>query len=180
MFAAWSWIDYVIIAIIVLSILTGLFRGFFKELIALCVWILAIWCGLTYAQFISTQWLAPHIQDKTACLALAFVLIIVCVLLAGGLVNALLSFLLHRTGLSGTDRILGMGFGFTRGVFIVALLMLIVKMTALPYQQYMEKSYLYAKFDPVVNWLYGMAPNFIKQMQSIEGNKEPELELRPN
>mgnify|MGYP006371064045 FL=1 len=45
---AFHWVDYVIIAIIGLSVITGLFRGFVKELIALTVWVLAIWLALNY------------------------------------------------------------------------------------------------------------------------------------
>ena len=41
-----QWVDLAIIAVIGLSVLTGLFRGFVKELVALCVWILAIWLGI--------------------------------------------------------------------------------------------------------------------------------------
>lgn len=32
-----QWVDIAIVAIIALSVLTGLFRGFVKELVALCV-----------------------------------------------------------------------------------------------------------------------------------------------
>lgn len=170
---AWHWIDYVIIAVIGLSILTGLFRGFVKELIALCVWILAIWLAFTYSQT-AAPWLQSYIQDKTARTAVAFVAILLATLIVGGLINALLSFILHRSGLSGTDRILGMAFGFVRGVFIVALVMLVVKMTSVPDKDYRSQSYLYAKFDPLVNWLYGFTPEFIKKMNVLDKSDKPE------
>jgi membrane protein required for colicin V production len=83
-------------------------------------------------------------------------------------INAILSFILKRAGLSGTDRTLGMGFGFVRGVFIVALIMVAVKMTSLPYQQYSNDSKLYARFDPVVSLLYSHLPEFIKQVKAVD------------
>ena len=177
---AWHWIDYVIIAVIGLSIVTGLFRGFVKELIALCVWVLAIWLAFTYSQTVA-PWLQSYIQDQTARTAVAFVAILLITLIVGGLINALLSFILHRAGLSGTDRLLGMAFGFVRGVFIVALVMLVVKMTSVPDKDYRRQSYLYVKFDPLVNWLYGFTPEFIKKMKVLDTSDktEPVVEKEP-
>ena len=164
---AWSWLDYAIIVVIALSVITGLFRGFIKEIVALCAWILAIWMAITYSSALD-PWLQPYIHDNTARIAVAFVLILLATIIAGGLVNALLSFILHRSGLSGTDRLLGMGFGFVRGIFIVALLMLVVKITGLNYQAYTNQSRLFAKFDPLVDWMYQRMPDFIKRMQSMD------------
>lgn len=161
------WLDYIILAIIGLSVLTGLFRGFIKELIALSVWVLAIWLAFRQSQWVAT-WLQPYIHDNTVRLIAAFIVILLVVLIAGSLVNALLSFILHRTGLSGTDRILGMGFGLVRGIFIVALLILAAKITVMPYEKYAKASYLLARFEPIVNWLYGYTPAFIKQMKIID------------
>ena len=160
---AWHWIDYAIIAVIALSVITGLFRGFIKELIALCVWILAIWLALTYSSAFD-PWLKPYIQDKTARAVVAFIAILLGTIIVGGLFNALLSLFLRRSGLSGTDRLLGMSFGFVRGVFIVSLLMVVVKMTTVSPQEYASKSILYSKFDPVVDWLYGYMPGLMKHV----------------
>lgn len=164
---SWHIIDFVIIAIVGLSVITGLFRGFVKELIALCVWILAIWLAFKYSGEVN-NWLKPYIQDMAARSVVAFVGILLATIVVGGLFNAVLSFILRRSGLSGTDRLLGMGFGFVRGVFIVALLMLVVKMASIPYQSYAEQSRLYNKFDPLVNWLSGFMPEFIKHAKVFD------------
>ncbi len=151
------WVDYAIIGIIGLSVVTGLFRGFIKELMALCVWCLAIWLAFHYSSSLD-PWLMHYIQDKTTRTAVAFIGILIVTIIIGGLFNAFLSFILRRSGLSGTDRILGMGFGCLRGVFLVAFIMLIFKMTAIPYEDYVGKSRLYAKFNPIVDWISGYMP----------------------
>lgn len=161
------WVDIAIIVVIGLSVLTGLFRGFVKELIALCSWVLAIGFGFKYSPLLD-PWLSPYIQESSMRSAAGFILILFATLLVGGVVNALLSFILKRTGLSGTDRTLGMGFGFIRGVFIVALLMVAVKMTSLPSQEYEQKSKLYARFEPVVAVIYEHLPGVIKQVKTVE------------
>lgn len=162
-----QWVDIAIVAIIALSVLTGLFRGFVKELVALCVWILAIWLGFNYSQSLD-PWLSSYIEEQSVRTAIGFIIILFATLFVGGVVNAILSFILKRAGLSGTDRTLGMGFGFLRGVFIVALIMVAVKLTSLPYQEYSQKSKLYARFDPVVALLYSHLPEFIKQVKAVD------------
>ncbi|HHT9915637.1 TPA: CvpA family protein [Legionella pneumophila] len=162
-----QWVDIAIVAIIALSVLTGLFRGFVKELVALCVWILAIWLGFNYSQSLD-PWLSSYIEEQSVRTAIGFIIILFATLFVGGVVNAILSFILKRAGLSGTDRTLGMGFGFLRGVFIVALIMVAVKMTSLPHQEYSQKSKLYARFDPVVALLYSHLPEFIKQAKTVD------------
>jgi membrane protein required for colicin V production len=161
------WIDLAIIAVIALSIITGLFRGFVKELIALCSWALAIWLGYSYSQNIAPSF-GSYIHNPTARTALAFLLIVIGTLIAGGILNATLGFILKRTGLSGTDRSLGMIFGFLRGVFIIALVMVGVQMTSLPYQQYARDSYLYAYFNPITAKLQAYVPKLINHVKSAD------------
>ncbi len=161
------WVDVVIAVVVGLSVITGMFRGFVKELISLGVWVLAFWFAMTYSQ-IAGAWFKPYIADKTACTAVGFIIILVATLIVGAIVNGIISHLLHRSGLSGIDRLLGGGFGFVRGVFIVALLMLVFKMTSLPVNEYRSNSVLYAQFDPLVEWLYGQTPDVIKKMSMFD------------
>lgn len=161
-------VDAVILVILTLSILTGLFRGFLKELIALFVWIAAIWLGFKYADY-AGSFLGSYVHDAMARHAVGFIIIILGVIILGSIINALLSFILKNTGLSGTDRLLGIIFGFVRGVFIVALIILAVRITnLLPVEEYVNNSILYNKFTPVVDWLYKISPDFVKNV-----NKSP-------
>lgn len=166
------WIDLIIIGIIGLSAITGLFRGVVKEVIALGIWVVAIWMGYNHAQSL-TPWIQPYIQNTTAQTAVAFFVILLGVLIAGGILNFLLGLLLKRSGLSSMDKILGMCFGFARGVFIISLILAVLRMTSLPYQQYTQSSTLCAQLQPIVNWISGYIPTFInhiKAVDSVSGN----------
>lgn len=163
-----QWLDLIIIGVIGLSALTGLFRGAVKEIIALGIWIVAIWMGYNYSKSL-TPWLQSYISDQSARTVVAFLIILFGVLLAGGIINTILSFMLRRTGLSGMDKILGMVFGFARGVFIVSLILATVKMTSLPYEQYTANSALCAQLNPVINWISGYFPAFINRVKSVDG-----------
>jgi membrane protein required for colicin V production len=174
-------VDYTIIAVVGLSVLTGLFRGFVKELIALFVWVIAIWLGFEYSSTLAPH-LKPYIDDTTIRTAASFILILLATLLIGAIINALFSFVLHRTGLSGTDRLLGMIFGFVRGVFIVALVIVVINMTSLSKENYAQQSVLYAQFDPLVRWLSTLVPNFIEHAKKLdkEGNGHDEKNTSSN
>jgi membrane protein required for colicin V production len=167
------WLDYAIIFVIGLSVLTGLFRGFVKELIALGIWIFAIWFAYTYCQTVSA-WIEVYISDPSLRVVIAFAGIVIATVIAGSLVNVLLGLMVQRSGLTGTDRMLGMAFGFVRGIFIVALLIVVFKLTSIPDTQYRSQSRLYGQFDSLVSWLYGYIPEFIKHAKMLDVS-EPSL-----
>lgn len=159
------WIDYIILAVIGLSVLTGLFRGFVKEIIALTIWIASFWLAYVYAPT-AASWFESYIKNDTARVALAFIAILIAVLICGSLLNALLSTILHRSGLSGTDRLLGAVFGCLRGVLIVGVLILVSKLTLAPEETHTKESYFYPKFKPLVQWMSGFIPPQFLSMDS--------------
>lgn len=173
---SWGWVDLSILTVIGLSVLTGLFRGFVKEVFALGVWILAIWLAFHYSSW-PDVWLTRYFHEKTVRMIVGFAMIFLGTLLIGGICNAILGFFLKHSGLSGTDRLLGMGFGIIRGIFIVALLMLAFKMTSMPVEQYRRESVLYAQFDPIVDWLYVRKPDLLTRMKAFDKTEDIELAL---
>lgn len=162
-----QWVDLIIIGIVGLSALTGLFRGVVKEVIALGIWVVAIWMGYNHSQAV-VPYIQPYIQNPTACSIAAFLVILVGVLLAGAILNFILSLVLRRSGLSSIDKILGMCFGFARGVFIVSFVLAVLSMTSLPYQPYVQTSTLCMKLQPVVNWISQYIPTFINRLKSVD------------
>jgi membrane protein required for colicin V production len=147
--------------------LTGVFRGFFKELIALCVWGIALWLGFNYSNALY-PWLSPYVHNALLCSVLGFVLIVLAVVVLGAIINALLSFIIHRTGLSGTDRLLGLLFGFVRGILLVAFIMVVVEMTTTDVARAVRQSLFYRPLSPVVRWIAGLVPAFIQKAHQIE------------
>ncbi len=167
---SWYWVDIAILTIIALSVITGLFRGFVKECIALCVWIFAFWFAFNYGSVLD-PWVAPHVHDQTAKTIVEFVAILILSLILGGIINAIIGLIMRRSGLGGTDRVLGMGFGFARGVFIIAIIMLGLRLTGMPYEVYSKESKLYAHFDPLVLWLTPYVPHILNHVKGVESEK---------
>lgn len=167
----WYWIDIAIISVLGLSVITGLFRGFIKEVIALSLWIFAFWFAFHYGTMLD-PWINPYIHEQTAKTIVEFIIILFVTLLLGGLVNLFIGFIVRRSGLSGMDRLLGMAFGFIRGVFIVAIIMVGIRLSGISDTEYNHRSALYSKFDPLVQWLSGYVPEFIHRVNVLDSTQK--------
>ncbi len=151
------WVDIVVIAIIGISVLIGLFRGLIKESISLATWILALWVGLTYGEKLASL-LPFSVGSQTVQSLIGIVILFVIVILVGGIVNYLIGQLVDRTGLSGTDRMLGIIFGVLRGGLIVAALVLLAMLTNLPNEPWWQESLTLPFFHDIAVWIRDLLP----------------------
>jgi membrane protein required for colicin V production len=155
-------VDYIILGIIALSAIISLFRGFVKEAFSLFLWISAFWLSWMFFRDVAA-WLIQWISLPSARLGISFALIMIVVLIIGGIIGYLLSKLVEHTGLSGTDRLLGVFFGVARGVVIVAILILLAGLTPMPEDPWWNESLLIGHFQEISVWLKGLLPEDIAQ-----------------
>lgn len=174
-----NWLDYAIIGVILLSTITGIFRGFIKELIAICIWALAIWLAYHYAGSLDNQ-LQGWVDDGRLRYGIGFILIMVMTLIVGGIANSLLGIIMKKSGLSATDRILGMGFGLVRGILLVSFGLVVFQMTSLSKQEGTQKSMLSSQFDPLVFLLKSKIPLLIQQIKTIDTHNQLAVFEQPN
>jgi membrane protein required for colicin V production len=154
------WVDFFILGIIVLSGLLSLWRGFVKEALSLLTWIAApVIAILFYEDF--APWFERWLSVPSARLALAFGILLVLVLILGGLVNYLIGQLVSKTGLTGTDRALGIVFGIARGVMVVGVLVLLAGLTQLPQDPWWQESIFLGHFVDLALWMRSFLPNDI-------------------
>ncbi|MCY1267459.1 Colicin V production protein [compost metagenome] len=144
------------IGIIVVSSLISLSRGFVKEALSLVTWIVAAGIAWMFGGALS-QHLAPYIQLPSARVIAACALLFVATLLVGALVNFLIGELVRVTGMSGTDRVLGMVFGGARGVLLVVLLVGLLSLAPVQQDPWWQQSVLLPHFLMVADW----SKNFI-------------------
>jgi membrane protein required for colicin V production len=157
-----TWFDYSIIAVIVISALISLARGFVKEAFSLGVWVLAFWVSWTFFRDLAPQ-LSGWIDTPSVRLGLAFVILMIVILIVGGLVTWLLGQLVEHTGLSGSDRMIGMIFGAARGVLLVSVLVLLAGLTPLPDDPWWQASVLAPYFEELALWLRDLLPGDIAE-----------------
>ncbi len=121
-------LDWIFIAVLVISLLVGAWRGLVYEVLSLTNWIVA---------FVLAQWFAPDVAShlplggttEAVRYAAAFVLVFVVALFAGGLVAFLVRKLVAAVGLRPVDRVLGAAFGLARGVVVLLALAVVAGMT---------------------------------------------------
>jgi membrane protein required for colicin V production len=153
------WIDYVILGVIGLSTIISLVRGFVREALSLVVWVFAFWVAWTFFRE-----LAGHLgvfSVPSVRLGVAFAILFIATLIVGALVNYLIGQLVDKTGLSGTDRLIGMLFGAARGALLVAVLVLLAGLTPFPEDPWWQESSLLGHFQELATWLKGLLPEDI-------------------
>lgn len=143
--------DWAIIALLVISTLMSLRRGFFKEALSLGTWIAAF---VVARQFHSPmdQLLETQIADSLMRSIAAFAALFVGTLLVGAALGFFLSALIDATGLSSTDRVLGMVFGFARGALIVTVVIGLLNLTPLVNDSWYTSASLVPHFETVAQW----------------------------
>lgn len=175
-----NWLDLVFLGIIAISVVISLVRGFVREVISVLVWVAAVWVGVRYSQPLA-EWLARWIDSPTIRLVAAFAALFVITLVIGALINHFIAQLVGRTGLTGTDRSLGVVFGGARGVLIVGLLVLVAGLTAVPQERWWQQSQLAGWFTPyacsvgVAEWLDGLTVvnPVLMEEEPVEGTPAP-------
>ncbi len=102
--------------------------------------------------------LEPWISVPSVRIITAFGALFLTTLVIGGLVNILVAQLVQGTGLSGTDRMVGVVFGVVRGVAIVAVLVLLAGLTPLPADPWWSQSLFLPHLQDLALWLRDFLP----------------------
>lgn len=126
--ASITWLDWALIATLILSMAVGLARGVAFELMSLAGWVVA---------WFAAQWGAPQVaahvpvgsEGSALNLTVSFVLCFLAALVLWSLLARLVRMLVRAMPLSAIDRVLGAGFGLLRGVVVLLVVASIVALT---------------------------------------------------
>lgn len=163
-----NWADYAIIGVIVVSCLISIIRGFVREALSLLVWAGAVWLALSFSGDIADIF-KEEIKNPLVRLGIGFVLIFFSTLVVGAILSVLITMLVDKTGLTGTDRVLGMVFGAIRGVLVISVLLLLVKFSSMPQDTWWKESKLIVQFEPLELWLQDFMQDQIKTYMPENG-----------
>jgi membrane protein required for colicin V production len=123
-------VDWIFLAVLLLSLLVGAWRGLVFEVLSVLSWA---------AAFVAAQWFAPQVAShlpmsgagESIRYAASFVLVFIAAIFAGGLLAFLFKKLMASVGLGPADRMLGAGFGLVRGALLLLAVTVVVGMTPL-------------------------------------------------
>ena len=158
-----NWVDLTILGVVGISAIISLVRGFVREALSLVSWIAAFFVSSSFYTYVAPA-LQDHIQDPLLRNGAAILLLFVLTLVVGSLVNFLFSQLVEKTGLTGTDRVLGMVFGALRGVLVVAAVLFVLdQFTNLSASAAWTQSQLIPEFRVVITWFF----EYLKQSSTL-------------
>lgn len=123
-------LDWIILAVLALSLALGAWRGLVYEVMSVLGWI---------AAFVLAQWLAPDAAawlpmgqaGETLRYAAGFVLVFIATAFLAGLLAWLVKKMVEAVGLRPVDRTLGAAFGLVRGGVLLLATAVVVNMTPL-------------------------------------------------
>jgi membrane protein required for colicin V production len=150
-----------------MSVLMGLWRGFIGEVLALACWVLAFWVAWKFGDSLAAGLSA--VDQPSVRLLLGYAICFIAVLIAGAIVSFLMRKLIAGSGLSGSDRLLGMVFGLLRGVVLVTLLVLMLGFTPLPRDPWWHQSQLIPSFQRYATWLSAQLPPEVAKHLDLRG-----------
>ena len=125
---ALGWVDWALLAVLVLSVAVGLWRGLLFEVLSLVGW-LAAYVVAQFAGPVFAPWLPVGQPGGALNQATGFMAAFVVALLVWALLARLLRTLMHATPLQLADRVLGAVFGLLRGAVLLLVAATVVSLT---------------------------------------------------
>lgn len=156
------WVDWVLLAVLLLSIVVGLWRGLVFEILSLVGWVAAY---VAAQALVST--VAPLLPIGTPGGALnqgvTFAILFVFALIIWALLSRLLRMVIHATPLQAVDRVLGAGFGLLRGALLLLVMATVVTLTPAARSPAWQDSQGAAWLGAMLNGLKPVLPESLAQ-----------------
>jgi membrane protein required for colicin V production len=133
-------IDWIIVVVLVVSVVSAAKNGFFLEVFSLAGVVAGLWIASWNYQRV-LPWVTRWIHSLPAAEALSFLVIALGVMIAAGLLGRAIRWSVHSIGLGWADWFVGAVFGFLKGCALVTLAVLTIA-AFLPKAEWFQKSRL--------------------------------------
>lgn len=163
-----STLDWLLLAIIAVSALGGLMRGFVGVTASIAAWLLGGWAALSLGGALARV-LSGDAEPGPVQMLLGYGLCFASVAIGIGLVAWIARRLLRRAGLGAIDRGLGFAAGLLRGGLAASLLVLMLGFTPLPRAPQWRQSALVPMLEPGARWIAGCLPEWAMRRLDLRG-----------
>ncbi|MDR5858309.1 CvpA family protein [Halomonas eurihalina] len=151
---ALTWLDWLCIAVLAVTTLTGLFRGLIREALGLASWIVALLAARWFSEPVADLF-AGLIESPDGRLVLAFVLVVFVVILACGLIIRLMHAVVEWVGMGLFNRVAGAAFGLVKGAAVLVLATILIGLTPLSQLQAWQQAELRPELERLRDWSMG-------------------------
>jgi membrane protein required for colicin V production len=161
-------IDYIIIAIVLVSAVAGLIQGFLREICSLVTWIFAVWLAWKIGPSLS-PYLGGVLRQPPYGLWAGSAIVFIAVLVVGAIVGASVNYFVRLSMFSGLDRLLGFVLGLIRGVVILGVMVILAQSARLDGEGWWKKSRLLPTVQPVARMLRALAGDHLPARVTTDG-----------
>lgn len=123
-----SALDWLFATIMAASMLLGAWRGLVYEVLSVLSWVAAFLLAQLFAPEVAGFLPLGHAPQE-ARHAVAFMVVFIAVVIAGGLLTFITKKLVEAVGLRPVDRVLGAGFGLLRGALLLMVVAIVVNLS---------------------------------------------------
>lgn len=146
-----TWLDWLFVALLTVTALSGLMRGMIREVLGLAAWLVAIVAARLLAPDVAGR-LTGLVDSPDGRLVIAFVLVIAAVIIIFMLITRMLQAVLGWAGLGIIDRLGGAAFGLLKGGAILVVVTLLIGLTPLEPMQAWQQSVLRPELQQLSGW----------------------------
>lgn len=147
-----TWLDFLLLAVVLVSFLLGIWRGLVSEVLSLLAWVAAFFAAKAWGDEAAMLMAGAvrGLSDPGLRYIVGFVTVFVLTLLLFGIARMLISSLLRAVGLGLVDRLLGSLFGLGRGLLVAWIAVLLAGLTNLPREAWWRDSLLAPPLETAV------------------------------
>jgi membrane protein required for colicin V production len=120
-----NWVDWLLISVLLMSVVSGFAEGFVRIAIGFFAMILGFLLASWFHGLVG-GWLEPWVHSKALTSVIGFLIILIGMMALGALIAWLIQRMFKLVGLSWVDRLAGGAFGLVRGVLVLAIAALLL------------------------------------------------------
>jgi membrane protein required for colicin V production len=156
--------DWIIGAVVLVSVLVGLLRGVTREIVSLAGWVVGLVLAFFFAQQVGATLPLEPPELRTM---IGGLLILAGILILAALLGAVLRALLAAVRLSTLDRMLGGLFGLARAVLVLGVAVLLAGGSPVPKAGWWKESLLLPWLEAGVAFATPLLPEWIGRLRGL-------------